>query len=219
MIKEVIILGTGGNSVDILDIILDINKIKQKYNCVGFLDDNPEKHNEIISGVRVVGRLEDAEKYPDCFFVNGIGNSLNFFKKEKIINKTKLDNDRFLTLVHPSASISTMADIKPGTVIFPNVTVNSNVKIGHHVMILSSSIISHDCSVGDFTAIAGGVCMSGNITIGSFCYVGSNVAIKENTEIGKYCLIGIGSTVLKNVKEGNVVVGNPAKILKKLKVD
>ena len=46
--KQIIILGTGGNCIDILDTINDINArlSSKKYECIGFLDDNEKKWGE-----------------------------------------------------------------------------------------------------------------------------------------------------------------------------
>ncbi|MBI4674106.1 MAG: sugar O-acyltransferase, partial [Chloroflexi bacterium] len=45
MTKKIIILGTGGNSVDILDTLRDVNDAQREavYECIGFLDDDAQK--------------------------------------------------------------------------------------------------------------------------------------------------------------------------------
>ncbi|MDF9843632.1 MULTISPECIES: hypothetical protein [unclassified Paenibacillus] len=65
-IRPIVILGTGGNCIDILDTINDINAIQLKYECVGFV--GIEKFETIIrdysciaggvciSGVVVIGK-------------------------------------------------------------------------------------------------------------------------------------------------------------------
>jgi sugar O-acyltransferase (sialic acid O-acetyltransferase NeuD family) len=214
--KKIIILGTGGNCIDILDTINDINSHLQvhKYECIGFLDDNKLNWGKEVYGVKVLGPLDSAGKFSDAYFVNGIGNQFNFWKKEAIISKTGLLLERFETIVHPSASISRMAKLGFGTVIFQNVTITSTVKIGHHVIILPNTVISHDDMIGDYTCITGGVCISGSVKIGKSCYLGTNSAIMEGITIGDYCLVGMGSVVLKSIPDNNVVGGNPAKFLR-----
>ncbi len=217
MVKQIIILGTGGNCIDILDTINDINatlKMK-KYECVGFLDDNKDKWGNKFGGIKVLGSLKSAVEYPTSYFVNGIGSSQNYTKKEFIISKTGLTLERFENIIHPIASVSEMAKIGYGNVIFQNVTITSNVKIGHHIIILPNTVVSHDDSIGDYTCIAGGACISGGVTIGKSCYLGTNCTIKENLKIGDYSMIGMGSVVLNNVPKNSVYVGNPARFLKK----
>ena len=214
--KKLLILGTGGNCLDILDAVRDINDAagSPMYECTGFLDDDATKTGREFLGVRVVGTLSDAPHFPDCFFVNGIGSSSNFWKKPMILAKTGIPADRFETLVHPTASVSRTASIGRGVVLLPHVTVATNAWIGDHVIILPSSFISHDARVGDHTCIAGGVCISGFVDVGSCCYLGTNAALRERITIGDGCLIGMGSVVLSSVAPRTVVVGNPARPLR-----
>ncbi|MEW5595818.1 NeuD/PglB/VioB family sugar acetyltransferase [Peribacillus frigoritolerans] len=215
--KKIVILGIGGNCIDILDTIDDINHFSGQtlYECVGFLDDQPEHYQTKVFNKKVIGPLKIAKELPsDYRFVNGIGSSSNFWKKEIIIKKTGIPQSRFQTIVHPSSSVSRKANIGNGVVIFQNVTITTNATIGNHVMILPNSVISHDDIIGDFSIIAGGVCISGNVTVGKSCYLGSNSTIKENTEIEDYSLVGMGSNVLHKVTKSSVFVGNPAKFLR-----
>ncbi|MHA2244553.1 MAG: acetyltransferase [Candidatus Hodarchaeales archaeon] len=214
--KKIIIIGTGGNCVDILDIIKDINKALKvpKYKCIGFLDDNESMWNKLIFGIKVLGSLDSASQYKDSYFVNGIGSPQNFWKKQKIISTTNISEKRFETIIHPSASVSTTAEIGKGTVIFQNVTINSNVKVGENVIILPNTVISHNDKIGDYTCIASGVCVSGNVSIGQSCYLGTNSAIIGKVNIGNYSLIGMGSVVLNDVSENSIFIGNPAKFIR-----
>lgn len=215
--QKLIILGTGGQCIDILDTMNEINlqQSNAPFECVGFLDDNKDNWGKVYFGVKVLGPLASAPDFEDCFFVNGIGSPNNFWKKKDIIAKAGIPLDRFTTLIHPSAVVSRMANIGIGTVLFQNVVVTSNAQVGNHIVVLPNSVISHDDIIGDYTSMAGGVCVSGGVTIGKSCYLGTNSAVHGNTIIGDYCLIGMGSVVLHNLEANQVVVGNPAKFLRK----
>src|SRR5215470_527985 len=123
--KKLIILGTGGNSIDILDAVNERNahSRKQQYECIGFLDDDQQQWGKEIWGVQVRGPLESATHYPEAYFVNGIGNERNFWKKAAIIAKTGIPLDRFETIVHPTASVSCMATLGNGVVVLQQVTI------------------------------------------------------------------------------------------------
>jgi len=215
--QKLIILGTGGNCIDILDTVNDINQCTGQtvYECIGFLDDNKENLGKVHYGVEVLGPLDSASIYSECLFVNGIGSHFNFWKKKDIVSKTQVPLERFATIVHPSASVSMMAKLGHGTVVFQNVTIASNVTIGNHVIILPNTVISHDDSVGDYACITGGVCISGGVKVGNSCYLGTNSAIIGNISIGDNCLIGMGSVVINTIEENSVVIGNPAEFLRR----
>jgi sugar O-acyltransferase (sialic acid O-acetyltransferase NeuD family) len=219
--KPIIILGTGGNCIDILDAINEINAARQTdvYDCIGFLDDDSELWGKEFYGVRVLGALESAKNYSSCRFVNGIGSPQNFWRKREIIARTEVTDDKFETIIHPTASVSKMSRLGFGTVILQNATVASNVTIGNHVIVLPNSILSHDARVGDYTLIAGGVCVSGGVEVGESCYLGTNSSVIGNVRIAKNALIGMSSVVLEDVPENTVVVGNPASVLRKTILD
>jgi sugar O-acyltransferase (sialic acid O-acetyltransferase NeuD family) len=215
--KEIIILGTNGNCIDVLDTICDINDSfgKTLYTCKGFLDDDEKKWGTALHGVKVLGPLNSAPTYDDCFFVNGIGSPTNFWRKQEIIGKTHLPIERFETIIHPTASVSRLSKIGRGVVIFQHVAITSNVRIGDHVIVLPNTVISHDDVIGDYTCIAGGVCISGGVEIGSSCYLGTNASVIANIKIGDHCLIGMGAVVVRDISENVVVVGNPARVLRR----
>jgi len=213
--KKIVILGTGGNSIDILDTLLTINQQTVTYECLGFLDDNILSVNKVIFGYKVLGRLSSAQEFPeDVFFINGIGSPSNFWKKMEIIQSCRLDENRFESIVHPTASISNFASIGKGCAIFQNVVITSNARIGNHVCILPGSVISHDCSIGAYTSVAAGVCLSGGVRVKESCYLGTNSSVIGDATIGRYSMIGMCTNVLSDVDEKSVMIGNPARFLR-----
>ncbi|HNT55148.1 MAG TPA: acetyltransferase [Anaerolineaceae bacterium] len=216
MTRRIVILGTGGNCLDILDAIRDCNAAADRpvYDCIGFLDDDQELWGQQVAGVPVLGGLAAAPTLEDCLLVNGIGSERNFWRKPAIIARTGVPDDRFETIIHPSAVISPQALLGPGVVILPQVTVAANARLGRHVMVLPNTVISHDDEIGDYTCIAGGVCVSGQVKVGQCCYLGSHAAIINGITIGERALVGIGSVVLHDVPGNTVVVGNPARFLR-----
>ena len=217
--KKVIILGTGGTALDILDVLRDLNVQAKNplYSCIGFLDDDKSKWDKEYFGVKVLTSLAKASDFDDAYFINGIGNADNFWKKEGIIAKTKISTDRFLTIIHPTASVSTTAILGKGTVVFQQATIAVNASIGNHVVILPGSIVSHDVSIGDYSCITGGVSISGRVRIEKSCFLGTNSSIIGDTVIGDYAMVGMGSVVLRDVVPKTVVAGNPAGLIRKIK--
>jgi sugar O-acyltransferase (sialic acid O-acetyltransferase NeuD family) len=215
-LKKIVILGTVGNCLDILEAVRRINAAASspKYECIGFLDDAPSVQKTMVQGIPVLGSLDKAAALGDVFFVNGIGSVRNYLRKPEILARAGIPNERFETIVHPSADVSVSATLGPGTVVLQNVTIASQVRVGAHVIILPNSVLSHDDVVGDFTCIAGGVCVSGAVTVGRSCYLGSNCSIIERIRIGDESLVGIGSVVLKDIPAGSIYVGNPARFLR-----
>lgn len=213
--QKVIIIGTGGNCVDILDAVLELNAGGAAYEVAGFLDDDPAKEKVKFNGCPVLGKLADAGKFKEHFFVFGIGSERNFLKRREILESCKIQAERFISIIHPTASVSRFAKIGAGTVLFQNATITSNAVLGDFVQILPNVVISHDVEIGDYTCITGGVALSGKVKVGADCYLGTNSCVRGGVAIGRGSLIGMGSVVLKDVPEYSVMVGNPARFLKK----
>jgi acetyltransferase-like isoleucine patch superfamily enzyme len=54
-----------------------------------------------------------------------------------------------------------------------------------------------------------------DIVIGEDCWLGGNVIVLPGVTIGRGCTVGAGSVVTKDIPAFHVVVGNPARILRK----
>lgn len=215
-VKKIIIIGTGGNCLDILDAIIEINKTILTYEVIGFLDDNIELQGRELFGYKVLGTLDSASSFDDCFFINGIGSPKNFFKKEEIFHKIGLPHNRYETIIHPSANVSSFAEIGLGCAILANVTICANAQVCNGVIVLPNSVINHDDIIEDFVSIASSVSIAGGVTIKKLSYIGMNTSIISGITVGKKALVGMGSNVINNIDESTVVIGSPAKFLRKV---
>jgi acetyltransferase EpsM len=214
--KKLIILGSGGNCLDIYDAVLAINRqaTQPVYECLGILDDNRELRGTQVGGLRVLGGLAEAASYSDAVVVNGIGSPHSFWRKAEILAATGLALDRFETIVHPQASVSSLAQLGRGVAILPGASVGARAQIGNHVILLQGSIVSHDCRIGDYTCVASGACLSGGVEVAPLSYIGANASVRGGVKVGSRSLVGMGAVVLHDVVEDTVVAGNPARYLR-----
>ena len=214
--QKILILGTGGNCRDILDIILDINAAAGRalWEPAGFLDDDQAQWGRQVCGLPVRGALSASVRQSGCLLVNDIGSPFNHRDKPAILAKTGAGPERFATLVHPTATLSRWASLGAGCVLFPQVAVHSGARLGDQVIVLTGGVINHDCLVGDYSCLASGVRLSGGVEVGSCCYLGSASAVRGNLKIGPGSLVGLGSAVVSDVPPDSVVAGNPARPLR-----
>jgi UDP-3-O-[3-hydroxymyristoyl] glucosamine N-acyltransferase LpxD len=87
--------------------------------------------------------------------------------------------------------------------------ISNNVKIDDHVF------IAHNVFIGQRSMIIAGSEISGSVRVGNDCWIAPQVTILNKVSVGDGAFIGIGAVVNKNVEPGVVVVGNPAKFLRK----
>ena len=98
-----------------------------------------------------------------------------------------------------------------------NATIQSYSKIGKHVIINSAAIVDHDCIIEDFVHISPNATLSGDVRIGEGTHVGAGAVVIPGICVRRRCIIGTGSVIIKDVPDNVVIIGNPGKILRKIK--
>ena len=213
MTKQVVIIGVGGYSANLVDIMRDINATSGEdiWTPIGYLDDDSSRQGTTYYDLPVLGTIADAGKFPEAFFINAVGSTRTASQKPELISRTGVPHERFAILIHPTAFISPTARIGVGSVIAQQCVVMSNSEIGKHVKTLPLSTVSYGCNIGDFSTIAGGAVLASDVRVGTCSYIGANASIRERISIGTNAVVGMGSAVVKNVPNGVTVVGVPAR--------
>ncbi len=207
MKEKLYIFPYNGNGLEALDCIGD------KYEFLGFIDDTPEKQGKNQFGHAIYPRTKLSE-FKDTKIIAVPGSPSSYKIRDKIISDLNLTKERFISLIHPKASVSPLAKIGSNCLIMAGVVITSNAVIGDHVCILPNTVIHHDAVIGDYTLIGSNVSIAGSVEIQNNCYVGSGTRIINNVLIGKNSLIGLGSNVIRSVPDGSKVAGNPASQIK-----
>jgi sugar O-acyltransferase (sialic acid O-acetyltransferase NeuD family) len=211
--RRLIFLGAGGTSLDVLGFLRDAvwEDSSFHYECLGFLDDVPERHGSTIEGLTVLGPLSHAGQFPDAFFLNGLASPNNFRQLNELIAKAGISPQRFHSYLHPRAVVSPSSHLGVGTIVYPGVSILSSAYVGDLTTVLANAVINHHVRIGPYSALASNVSIAGRVSIASNCYLGSSCSILQGVTIGSKSLVGMGSIVLHDVAPGSVVAGNPAR--------
>ncbi|MDX5436137.1 MAG: acetyltransferase [Pontibacter sp.] len=202
--KKLIIFPFNGNGIEALDCI-DFDA----YELVGFVDDDASKK----SGLYDIYSRDILAKYKELLVLAVPGSPASFRQRKEIIASLNLEERRYITAIHPRASIGKGVHIGANCLVMAGVVITSNARINNHVCILPNSVIHHDVVVEDYTLIGSNVVVAGGTTIGKSCYIGSGTNIINGISIGDESLVGLGSNVLKSVAGRAKMAGNPAKDL------
>ena len=212
MKQKVLIMGTGAQAKYIADIFGD----KSDFKIIGFVKDNDDKDPDWICHYRA-SLYENFDSIGQhiiqtrtCKFI--VANSCNN-RKEKIVNKLWKYDIEFENAVHPSAIISSSAEIGTNLIINANAIIQPFAKIGSGVMIHSGVIIEHNCLVEDYVNLSPGARLAGWVTVKKGAYVYTGASIIPRITIGKNSIVGAGSVVLEDVADNVTVAGVPARTI------
>ena len=173
---DLVIIGTGGFSREVLWTIQDYNEIHNEFSVLGFLDDNESLLGQTIDGIKVLGNTDWIfSKKNKIKCVIGIADSQT---RKKIVHKFEKEKISFQTIIHPSVIFSKSNKIGNGTIIQAGSIITTNVVIGNHVHVNMNVTIAHDSVIQDFATLSPGAHVNGNTIVGEGTFIGSgdNVA-------------------------------------------
>lgn len=184
------------------------------YELLGFLDDDPKKIGKQIYGSKVLGTIASIDTHivdNQIAVVIGIGNP-NI--KSKIASHLQDKNLIFPNFIGENVWISQHVILGKGIVIYPGTSINYETVIGDFSIINMNCAIGHNCELGTFSTLAPGVNLGGFTIIGQQTDFGIGATTIQGVAIGENVQVGGQTMIIKNVGDNEVVVGNPARLIK-----
>jgi len=214
--RTLFIYGAGGFGREVLDIALQINCIERRWGNIRFIDDFTSA--DLIEGIKVLPmtRLIDSSSKGisgvDLVIANGDPR-----ERKTILEKIRLFGleQRLTTIVHPSARVSSSARIDKGVIVCGGTQISTNAELSLNVVINCNSIVGHDVTIGMNSIISSQVNLGGGVKVEDMAFIGMGSLIREGTVIGSQSIVGMGSTVHNDVSANTLVMGNPARPIRK----
>jgi sugar O-acyltransferase (sialic acid O-acetyltransferase NeuD family) len=213
-----LILGAGGFAREAAETARAESEASGRWHLLGFLDDDPARHGDLLEGVPVLGPLDLVADHPDAQVVACMGHPGNFFTRKRVVGRLGLPPERWATIVHPTAILGASTELGCGSVVLASAVTTAAVRIGRHVVVMPATVFTHDDAVGDYTTFGAGVRLAGRVRVGEGAYVGSAALVRQDLEVGAWSLIGMGAVVTHAVPPGEVWAGVPARRLRALDV-
>ncbi|KFD40773.1 hypothetical protein DK28_0215650 [Peptococcaceae bacterium SCADC1_2_3] len=212
MSKKVIIIGGVGNGTVVSSVIEDIMRENQEWELLGFLNDQM-KIGEELNGFPILGTVDEAPRFnfKDCYFIYTLHQVKKELERIERLHKLGINDEKFATLIHPTAVVSRNVKLGYGVVLMPGVIISPNAVIENHTLLYANSFVGHDTIIGNYCFIANNASVGGRVVVEEGVHIGSNSSIIERITIGKWSLVGLGAVVTKDVSPFTKVVGNPAK--------
>jgi sugar O-acyltransferase (sialic acid O-acetyltransferase NeuD family) len=205
-----LIVGAGGFARETAQAVRDAGA----WSLLGHLDDNAGLHGTEVDGVPVLGGCDLVHDIPRAQVVICVGNPRDYAARARLVRRLDLPQDRYATVIHPTAAVSATSEVGPGSVLLAHCDLTAAVRVGAHVAVMPQVVLTHDDVVEDFATIASGARLGGGARLEQGAYMGSGALLREGTAVGAWSLIGMGSTVLGDVPPGEIWAGSPARRLR-----
>ena len=116
--------------------------------------------------------------------------------------------------IQKNVSVGRRCKISSHTFICEGVTIEDQVFVGHNVAFVNDSFPRATSATGDLQTAEDWVVEKTLVKKGAS--IGSGATILANVTIGERAIVGAGSVVTRDVPPDVIVVGNPARILRRI---
>src|SRR6059036_3442289 len=161
---NILIVGSSGHAASVIDLAERSGSIR-----IAGLPDRCKDRGTQLQGYEVLGGEENIGEFCSDRKIDGVAVAIgdNWGRSQSVAMLQALAPDlEFLTLIHPSATVSPSAVVGRGTVVMAGAIVNANCKIGDFCILNTKASLDHDCIVEDFASLAPGVTSGGRVTVG-----------------------------------------------------
>lgn len=210
---RILCFGAGGHAAVLIDALQEMRRTTP-LDIVGLIAREPV--GEDLFGVPCLGSDEAlpriVAKGGATHFVVGIGMLRGGDPlRERLFAQAISHGLEPFTLRHPSAVVSTRAEIGRGACLLAGAVVQSRTRIGMNVIVNTRASIDHDCIIGDHAHVAPGATLSGEVRVGRTVQIGTGAVVRNGVTIGDAATIGAGAVLVGDCPEGVTMVGTPAR--------
>lgn len=209
--RKVVVLGGPGDGLVVAEAVLQCQRADQAVELAGFLND-VLPIGTLLHGVPVLGRFEDWSKLDaNHVFCPAVQKVKDMPARVRRIVGLAIPDERWETVIHPKAAVSSDAKLGIGAFVSSCATVQPECTIGNFASLRAGAMLGHHCIVRDHAYVGPNAVMCGRSTLEFGAHLGPGSVLLDSKTMGPFSVAGIGAAVTKSVREREIVFGNPAK--------
>lgn len=210
MASQVFVLGGGGHGLVVLDT-LQATGIR----VAGVLDPGFSVGSQRL-GVPVLGGDEVlCGARADWEVAVGVGVSGGLASRIAAYGRLLERGIRLATVVHPSAVLGRSVELEAGCQVMAGAVIQVGTVVGTGAVVSTRASIDHGVRLEAYAFISPGAVLCGGVVVGAGAFVGAGAIVLPDVILGQGATVGAGSVVLADVAAGVLVVGNPAREVRK----
>jgi sugar O-acyltransferase (sialic acid O-acetyltransferase NeuD family) len=213
-VNQFCIYGAGGHAKDLVaQLIFDLGR--DSVLCL--VDDfNPDRQQ---AGFDVLNFDTACLRHPKARWLIAVGDPSQRMRIAQTMGDRVGEEGWFIS---SRAFISHDFVPTSGVQVLSGCCISAEVTLGRSTIVNVGSTISHESKIGAFVSISPGCTLAGRVRVEDQVFVGAGATILNGTPerpitIGKKSVIGAGAVVIRDVIGGDVVVGVPARSLRRTK--
>jgi sugar O-acyltransferase (sialic acid O-acetyltransferase NeuD family) len=202
-VVPLLLLGAGGFAEEVADLVGDC----PGFRVAGFVEslDRSRCDNELrglpVHWVDDIGPFAGTHRALSA---------LGITSRDVFTRRVEAAGMRFATVVHPTAHVSTTAELAPGVLVGAGVIVGAHTQIGRHAILNRGVLVGHHVEIGAHASVMPGANLAGFSVIGDQAFVGMGALVLNNIRVGRGAVVAAGAVVTKDVPAGVTVRGIPA---------
>ena len=161
--ESLLVIGAGSFSTEVDELARLLG-----YSDIVFLDD---KSTIAIGTMQDIGKMR--ERYDTAIVALGNNVDRKRFHEELVRHDYNIP-----ILIHPTAFVSSDAQLAPGCIVRAHAVVSRHAKLGEGVIVNIGSLIDHHCKIGAFSMILPGAVVRNSVKIESCSWIRANEVLE-----------------------------------------